>query len=376
MNVPIQNVKKIAVLRANALGDFIFALPALTALRETYADAEISLLGRPWHTKLLKNRKSPVDRVIEIPRSEGVYDVMPYDSSKILADFFDAMCEEKFDIAIQLHGGGKYSNPFINNLGASLTIGTKTPDADSPDLWIPYIYYHREILRWLELVSLIGAKTEHISPILAVTPEDISEAKHALGDTEKPFIIIHPGASDPRRRWPAEKFAQVADSLSAQNYRIIVTGSADEKEVVEKVLANMKYPADNFYEKVSINGLIGLISLAQLIISNDTGPFHVAEAVGTKSIGLFWCGNGINGAPMTRTLHRSLFSWIVRCPLCKQHIAKNTAFERKENGCQHLASFIDDIDVYEVLFQANDLLKNLPKNNTLQSVQKEVFLDK
>lgn len=352
----IQNVKKIAVLRANALGDYIFSLPALTALRETYPRAEIVYLGQPWHQTFLENRPGPIDRVITIPKSQGVFDMQPYDSKQILKVFFTEMQRENFDIAIQLHGGGKHSNPFVNNLGARLTIGAKTDDADQTDLWIPYIYYQRETLRLLEIVSLVGAKTAHISPVLHINQKDVDEAKMALGESKQPYVILHPGASDPRRRWSAKRFARIGNYLVQKGFKILVTGSGNEKEVVENVLSSMREPAENFYEKVSLNGLLGLISLAELLISNDTGPLHVAEAVSTKSLGLFWCGNGINGAPMTRALHRPLFSWITHCPLCGQHVAKNTAFERSEKSCQHLTSFIDEIEVDEVIQATENLL--------------------
>ena len=68
----VPDIRKIAVLRANGLGDFIFALPALEALRVAYPEAEIVLLGKKWHANFLANRPGPVDRVIVVPVSKGV----------------------------------------------------------------------------------------------------------------------------------------------------------------------------------------------------------------------------------------------------------------------------------------------------------------
>ena len=74
---PIDDVRKIAVLRANALGDFIFILPALEALRAAYPEAEIVLLGRPWHAEFVESRPMPVDRAVVIPHCRGIRDPSP-----------------------------------------------------------------------------------------------------------------------------------------------------------------------------------------------------------------------------------------------------------------------------------------------------------
>src|SRR6185312_576976 len=131
----IPNVRKIAVLRANCLGDYIFALPALQALRCAYPQTEIVLLAKDWHAAFLKDRPGPVDRVIVIPAVKGV-GVDPNDSHSIedpaeQARFFANMRCERFDLAIQMHGCGRYSNPLLLRLGDCMTIGLNTPDAAS-----------------------------------------------------------------------------------------------------------------------------------------------------------------------------------------------------------------------------------------------------
>src|ERR1700712_5676289 len=155
--------KKIAVLRVNALGDLIFALPALQALRETFPDAEIVYLGKAWHKDFLTGRPGPVDRVEVIPPYPGVgelEDLIP--DEDFTEAFFQRMHEEAFDIAFQIHGGGFYSNPFLKKLGAKLNVGLKTPNAVPLDINIPYINAYSEILRFLEVVSYVGATTKNI----------------------------------------------------------------------------------------------------------------------------------------------------------------------------------------------------------------------
>ena len=360
-------IKKIAILRANALGDLIFVLPALQALRETYPKAEITLLATPWHKEFLSKRPTAINRVIVIPPSKGVRDDAKESSQNELKKFFKSMQEEHFDVACQLHGGGKYSNPFLLQLGARLTIGLKTPDAPALDRWIPYIYYQNEYARYLEVVSLINATTNHFQPVLSVTPFDMQEVRERLPALKKSYAIIHPGASDPRRRWETKKFAEIANFLFEKGYKVVITGTTNEKDLMDSVASQMSYPSINACNTLSINGLAGLIKDASYIISNDTGPLHLAEALGTRSIGIYWCGNMINGAPFSRTKQRTAISWITHCPLCGMDCAAVFPFEPKNSSCQHLTSFVSTISVEEVEKLLDQMIQE--KNITINSQQ-------
>ncbi len=348
--MPLSNIKKIAVLRANRLGDFIFSLPALQALKKTYPEAELVLLGTPWHHEFLKNRPSPVDRVIVIPPIEGIYSLENNSTlnSQSLDDFFSQMRQENFDIAIQLHGGGRYSNPFINSLGAKTTLGSKTPDAEGLDIEVPYIYWQSEILRYLEVVSLIDAKTDQISPNVFVTDQYIEESLSLVPKSNKPIVIIHPGASDERRQWPIDKFAFVGNELGKKGYDIFITGTKDEQHITSKVTKFMSEAATSLAGQLSLGGLIGLISRSSLVISNDSGPLHLAVAIGKPTVGIYWCGNFITGAPTTTAIHRSAISWRLECPDC--------GINFQAPRCKHNSSWVDEASSQEVLEHSLELL--------------------
>ncbi len=348
----IPGVRKIAVLRANGIGDFIFVLPALQALRNAYPQAEIALLAKDWHAAFLKNRPSPIDRVIVIPSIKGVA-VDPEDPH-VLEDadeqeqFFAAMQNENFDLAFQLHGGGRYSNPFLLRLGARVTIGLRTPDAALLDRWVPYIYFQSEILRYLEVVSLAGARAAQLEPRISITEQDLEEAKRVVRNTGKPLVALHPGAGDPGRRWPSEKFAAVGDALAAAGAQVVVTGTKAENALVEAVIGNMKAEAQNLAGQLSLGGLAGLLRCSKVLISNDSGPLHLGSAVGTPTVGIYWCINLVTAAPLTRALHRPLISWRLDCPICGSN--------QISEPCRHHASFVADIPVEDVVGAAMELL--------------------
>ncbi len=342
----LENTGKIAVVRANGLGDFIFVLPALEALRRTYPQAEIVYLGLDWHVNFIKERPFPVDRVIAIPGgalTEGLKERPP------MEDFFEEMAAEKFDLAIQLHGGGRNSNPFLLRLGARITAGSRTPDAPLLDYWLPYIYYQNEYLRYLEIVSLVGAYPYRLEPEIAVTEADLAESYNVVGESKKPLVVLHPGATAVTRQWPIEKFAAVADTLARRGYQIAVSGTEPERNLVEGVLAAMQEEGGlNLCAKLSLNGFTGLLARSALVISNDTGPAHLAVAVGTPVVILYWISNMVTAGPTTRAKTRPLVSFQVHCPVC--------GVDCSISRCEDSFSLISSIETDEVLGQAFELL--------------------
>ena len=350
----IPGVKKIAVLRANALGDYIFVQPALQALRSAYPQAEIVYLGKPWHAAYLAGRPGPVDRVIQVPRYKGVSEPDTWTGPDVgeqaaLERFFAEMQAEQFDLALQIHGGGGNSNPFVLRLGARITAGMRAPTAPALDRWMPYVYWQHEVLRQIEVVGLVGAPPVALEPHIVVTERDRAESCAVVPEMEQPLVVLHPGASDPRRRWPAENYASTGDALARAGCAVAVVGIPEEQAVVKAVVGTMQAPVLNLCGRLSLHGLTGLISRAALVVANDSGPRHLAEAVGTPTVGIFWCGNLINAGPAFRSLHRPHLSWRLTCRVC----GKNTLHE----PCTHQESFVDEVKVEEVVESALDLLR-------------------
>ncbi|HEY8553141.1 MAG TPA: glycosyltransferase family 9 protein [Burkholderiales bacterium] len=338
----LEAVRRIAVVRANGIGDYCFAVPALAALRAAYPDAEIVLLGKRWHAEFLTGRPGPVDRVVVVPPYVGV-SAEPGDpvDSDAQERFFAAMQAERFDIALQLHGGGRYSNPFTRRLGARYTAGLRTPDAAPLDAAIPHVYFQHEVARYLEVVALVGARPLTLEPEIAVTEADRAELAPLGLDPNAPLVVLHPGATDPRRHWPPEKFAAVGRALASRGARIAVIGTGPERELARRLRERLVVPALDVCDRLSLGGLAALLAASRLVVSNDSGPLHLAAAVGAATVGIFWCGNLINGGPLTRSRHRPFISWRLDCPVC----GRNTLHD----NCTHRASFVADIPEEDVV---------------------------
>lgn len=370
----MKNIKKIAILRANALGDFLVTLPAIEAIRTKYPAAEIVLLGRPWHKTFLIPGRTAVDRVVTVPVMKGIRnEVNECENATEQQKFFDEMQKEHFDIAIHFQGNGVSANPFLNRLKARLTVGCTSDDAEPINRSIPFYYYQSEVLRYLEVAALIDAKTDRIEPHINVLDADDKEITGFLNLLEKkPFVVLNPFAVDIRRAWPAENYAPVADWLKEKGFEVVFTGSKEEKEGVEKIISKMKYKAINTCGTVTLGGLAAILKSAVLVISGDTGPLHLARAVNTPTVGIYWAPNLINWGPLSRKIHRPLISWNMACPFCG--IIPNDPYPFEPQGeCGHEVSFVRDIKPDAVKEAAATLLFKKEKKRINSNYKQELI---
>jgi ADP-heptose:LPS heptosyltransferase len=345
-----RDVRKLAVLRANAIGDYLVSLPALEALRAAYPEAELVLLGAGWHAGFLAGRPGPVDRCVPVPPTAGVRDDRPPAPAATVDRFFDRMRAERFDLAVQLQGGGRHSNPFVRRLGARVTAGSQAPDAPPLDRTVPYTGHQHEIHRFLEVAALVGATPVTLVPRLQVTAADRAEAAAVLAEDDRPLVVLHPGANDPRRRWPVERLAVVGSELARKGARLAVVGTASERGLVDRLVDGLDGEAADLAGRLSLGGVAGLLEQTTLLVGNDSGPRHLAAAVGTATVAVYWGVSLGSYGPLYRARHRAPTAWRLHCPVC--------GVNGLHQDCRssHHASFVADVTVDEVLAEALDLL--------------------
>ncbi|MCM6772135.1 glycosyltransferase family 9 protein [Nocardia sp. CDC159] len=350
---PWPEVRRIAVLRGGGLGDFLFAVPAIHALAAAYPAAEIVLLGTDLHAELLRGRPSPIHEVIPLP--PGITE----DAADPEAEgrFFRQVCRAPIDLGVQLHGGGRWSNGFLHQLHPHWSVGSRTPDAAPLTRTLPFRYYQHETLRALEVAGLAGAPPVRLHPTLATTEIDRADADRVLGAMPDPVVALHPGAGDPRRRWPVERYARVAAHCLRRGLGVVVIGAEGDRELLAALRTNLGAlvpdPGKAFEVLVGegFSTICGVLARSCLLVGNDSGPRHLAAALGTPTIGVFWIGNVINAGPLGRSRDRILFSWTTRCPVCGRDCTDETA-----PRCEHDVSFVDDISLERLLTEVDELL--------------------
>lgn len=309
----LRGARRIAVFRALQLGDMLCAVPALRALRAAAPHAHITLIGLPWAAQFQQRYADLLDDFVIFPGGESFPEAGP-GSPAATRSFYADMRARRFDIAIALHGSGPQSTDVVRQFGARHVFGFQPEGA-------PARHAHATLLPWptqlQEAQRLMALLTHMGAPAMATTPDfplactDYAEAltllRHHALDRDR-LVCLHPGARMPTRRWWAERFAAVADTLIVSGFHVVYTGAQSEAELVEQVRGQMRHRVPSVAGQTSLGGLAALLRLARLVICNDTGVSHVAAAVRAPSI-VIACGSDVaRWAPADRTLHRVLAS--------------------------------------------------------------------
>ncbi|TDY23135.1 ADP-heptose:LPS heptosyltransferase [Paraburkholderia sp. BL6665CI2N2] len=300
--------RRIVVFRALQLGDMLCAVPALRALRRAVPHAHIALIGLPWAQTFVERYVELVDELIVFPGAMGFPEQPETDAG--LPDFFAQMRARRFDLAIQLHGSGGVANDLLREFGATAQAGFVQPDeVERSGSFIGWPDDLPEVEHYLALMEALGAPGSERRLAFPLNHRDRDEyatlaATHGVEPTR--LVLVHPGAQLPSRRWPAERFAAVADNLAADGWQIAITGTAAEAPLTSAVLGAMTSPALHLAGATSLGGLAALVAQARLVVCNDTGISHIAAARKTASVVIASGSDTRRWAPSDHAQHRVL----------------------------------------------------------------------
>ena len=297
---------RVAVFRALQLGDLLCAVPALRALRAALPQAEITLIGLPWARDFARRFHPYVDDFLYFPGAPGLIERKP---ARGEYEAFVAVARaRRFDLAVQLHGDGSHSNAVVQALGARFVLGCHPPGSTvaDTDYSLSYPEDLPEIHRLLAPLAHAGIapRGDHLEfPIEAEDHAALALAWPGRGARHS-YVCLHPGARLHTRRWPAAYFAQIADACADAGYLPVLTGSLEERPLVDAVLLRMRRPCVNLCGRTGLGAFAALLRDARLVVCNDTGTSHVTAAVGTPSIVLYSGSAPDRWAPLDTQRHR------------------------------------------------------------------------
>jgi ADP-heptose:LPS heptosyltransferase len=297
-------VEKLVVFRGLYLGDLVAATGALRALRYGYPWAEITLVSLPW-AKALAPHLPHVDRLLSYPGAPGLDGG---ESKGALEEFLVRMQAEKFALAVNMHGRGPISTRLVARFGARRVAGFANEEAPTLEVEVPWDAEAHESCKLLLLALVAGGAPAGPEPELRIRTEDYERAQALLPAhlRRRPLALVHPGASAPEKCWPEEGFGWVAEGLARQEYAVAVTGSMEERELTYRV-SEKAAGSLNLGGKTDLSTLIALVGRASVVVSNDTGPAHLAYALRTPSVTLFGPTTDVERwGPLDRRLHTVL----------------------------------------------------------------------
>lgn len=273
--------KRFLILSTTGLGDTLWGTPAIRALRKCFPTSYIGVItSSVGKTCLQHNRR--IDELFAV-ENPVLLSLLP---------LYLKLKKRRITHVLNFHTSQRPILPLASILGAAEIVGTYGINKGLDFLLTQALDHENfhEIQRRLDIAAHVGAQTLDSSMELFLSQDDEKLAEHFLSDhhipSYLPLIALHPGAKDEFKQWPAAHFVELGNCLvRSLGCCIIVTGTPQEKSLVESISSQIDraIPATD----LPLLATAALIKKMDLMISNDTGPMHVAFAMRTPTIGIF-----------------------------------------------------------------------------------------
>jgi len=302
--LPISNLhipSSILLIRPDHLGDLLFTTPALRALREAFPQVRITCLVGPWAEAVVTGNPN-IDEFMLCPfpgftRQPKKSVIEPY---VVLGRYARLLREKEFDLAVVLRSDHWW--------GALLAYLARIPHRVGYDIAevkpfltdaIPYVPGRHEVEQNLALVEAVSGQGEHPTITPSARPlefplntQDREFAARYLAEQgvggDDLLVCIHPGAGAPVKLWRDEEWARVADALIEKyGAKVILTGSASEAPLVQAIAEQMASQPIVAAGQTTLGQLTALMARCRLVLGVDSGPLHLAVAVGTPTVHLY-----------------------------------------------------------------------------------------
>jgi len=302
MNVQAESIKRVVVRGTNWVGDSVMTVPALRALRRVLPHAHITLVLRPG-TKGIFSEAGFIDDVLVYDRN-GPFSVLGQ---------VREWKRRQFDLAVLFQNAFEAALiPFLAGVPLRLGYATESRQALlTHPLPLPdWRAAKHEVFYYLYLITALEQMLFGRSDVCESEPDasiQISESRkaeaaellRAYGVSEAESVVaICPGSINSRaKRWPAERFAALADRLIESRRKVLLIGSKDELDVSQDVVRRMQNHPVVLTGKTSLDQITAVLDRADLIVTNDTGPAHIGAALGRPTIVIFGPTNPLTTRP-------------------------------------------------------------------------------
>lgn len=289
--------RNILCVRLDSLGDVLMCTPAMRALRQAHEARALTLL----------TSHSGAAAVPFIAELDGVLEYgapwmkssAPHDSAADLA-LIDTLRQRRFDGAVIFTSYSQSALPaamlcYLAEIPLRLAHCRENPYRILSE-WIPDpepdMLVKHEVRRQLDLVASIGCMADRVGLSFGVREDDLAFMRRRLGQAgigeNQPWLLLHPGASAPSRRYPPQRWSDVIGLLAASvGYPMVLSGDAGDSALIEGIRAACGTPVHSLAGQLGLGQLGAAIKLAAVLISNNTGPAHMAAAIGTPLVDLY-----------------------------------------------------------------------------------------
>ncbi len=286
----INGVPRILLIRLSAIGDVVRVLPALHTLRDRYPDAQIDFAVEPKSSEVLEGHPA-IDQVLVFGRTDQAVE-----GTKAFVEFCKDIRQNRYDIAIDFHGILK-SGLILKATGAKQRYAFAPPRAQE----MSHLFAKTKVKlitdrmnridENLELVKALDCKKANLDVVIHIPDEVQDDIDAWMEDTfhgGKHHILIHAPVDRVEKQWPLKYYAMLADELLADGrYEVTFTWGPGQKAVVDEVVSMMDRMPVVAPETESLKHFAAMVLQADLYFGGDTGPMHIASAMGTPVVAVF-----------------------------------------------------------------------------------------
>ncbi|HGJ66844.1 TPA: glycosyltransferase family 9 protein [bacterium] len=325
------NIERILIIRTDGIGDVLNSTPAISALRQTYQNAHISIVVKPHGAEILSNNPD-IDEII-------VYNPKTDDKGLIgKIKFLKRLGLGNYDATIVLHNSSM-GNLMAYASRAKIRIGRKSESKGFSNTLTHWVNNHdpkgtkHEIDRNIDIVNLLNVKSVSKQLKFYLTDGEKEYAErflhdHAFADEKKAenpifhLVGMHPGGSSYDKLWTPDGFIEIADRLVGEfNARIMLFGGPNEVKLVQNITDNITYPIITAFG-VSLRQFASLLNRCSLFICNDSGPMHIASALNIPTIAIFGPTDYVRWRPNNKkslVVRKEMDCWPCSAHKCKKN---------------------------------------------------------
>ncbi|MBF0559944.1 MAG: lipopolysaccharide heptosyltransferase II [Nitrospirae bacterium] len=288
-----QSPRKLLIIKPSSLGDVVHSMPFLNVIRESFPAAEIHWVIAKGLEGLLENHPM-VQKLWVIDKNQWKKIKKLHVTVSELRTLFGALKSESYDLVIDLQGLLR-SGLLTAATKAPFRLGFSEAREGSRIFYTHRITGGRDIHavdRYLKIASALGCDTGTVTfplPLVKESPR-ILQLKEEAGD----YAVLAPGARWITKRWPAERFGQLCSRFSIKS---IIIGSKADEALAEEAAAHSDGKALSLAGKTDIKEMISIIRKARFMVTNDSGPMHIAAACGVPVAALFGPTNPARTGP-------------------------------------------------------------------------------
>ncbi|MGB2864690.1 MAG: glycosyltransferase family 9 protein [Sedimentisphaerales bacterium] len=301
-----ERFKNILIIKPSSLGDIVLTLPALSALRRSFPQAKINWLVRPDFAAILEDHPD-LDEIIPFDRKLLGKAWFHPGAFGALISLIRKLRRSKFDVVFDFQG-------LFRTASLAWLSGCKKRFGMANAREYAHVFYTDKVApalgsihlvdHYLKMVGCAGASDVEARFVLPVDPEAEKKVAHLLishNVNPENYAVLVPSSAHPDKCWPRERFAALADMIAERfGMSIVTTGTSSEKSIGDEVGKLAKTAVVNLAGQTNIRELVALFRPANLAISNDTGPGHIAAALGVPLVILFGRTNPARVAPYQR----------------------------------------------------------------------------